>query len=77
MGDHQGRPSAPTIHRFNAIDIWRVTSRVIIIIIINKKTKQQQDETRSVAGLATNEDREAAEIRVHFFLLSRPFLPLR
>ena len=26
--------SAPAIHRFTAIDMWRVTSRVIIIIII-------------------------------------------
>ena len=34
LGDHQGRPSAPAIHRFKAHDIWRVTSRVIIIIII-------------------------------------------
>ena len=33
LGDHQGRPSAPAIHRFTTIDIWRVTSRVIIIII--------------------------------------------
>ena len=32
LGDHQGRPSAPAIHRFTAIDIWRVTNRVIIII---------------------------------------------
>ena len=34
LGDHQGRPSAPVIRRFTAIEIRRVTSRAIILIIL-------------------------------------------
>jgi len=33
-GDHQAKPSAPTTYCVTSMDIWRVTSRVIIIIII-------------------------------------------
>ena len=44
LGDHQGRPSTPVNHHFTAIDIWRVTSRVmtiIIIIIIITRVRQE------------------------------------
>jgi len=34
--DRRGVPSASMIHHFTAIDIWCVTSRVIIIIIVIK-----------------------------------------
>ena len=34
LGDHQGRPSVPAIHRFTWIDTWHVTSQVLMIMII-------------------------------------------
>ena len=35
LGDHHGRPSVPAIHPSTAIDIWRVTSQVLIILMHN------------------------------------------
>ena len=40
LGDHHGRPSASAMSRVTAIDLWRVTSRVIIIIIVIKQVKE-------------------------------------